>query len=92
MAPAGLTVGQFGMLARLYGDNARREVVPIGTLAERMGMDPTTLSRSLKPFLGLIDNAVNPKDRRRRAVNYRDGNYEAAPSGTFVARGSAANR
>jgi DNA-binding MarR family transcriptional regulator len=44
--------------------------VPIGTLAERMGMDPTTLNRSLKPleYLGFIDNGVDPKDRRRRIV------------------------
>src|SRR5262249_18462835 len=70
MEPAGLTVGQFGLLARLYRAKTRREDVPIGTLAERMGMDPTTLSRSLKPleYLGFIDSAVNPKDRRRRIV------------------------
>ena len=44
--------------------------MPIGILAERMGMDPTTLSRSLKPLesRGVIDNAVNPEDRRRRVV------------------------
>ena len=70
MEPAGLTVGQFGLLSRLYGAKARREVVPIGILAERMGMDPTTLSRSLKPLesRGFIDNTVNAKDRRRRVV------------------------
>jgi len=70
MEPAGLTVGQFGLLARLYGAKARREVVPIGILAERMGMDPTTLSRSLEPleYLGFIDSAVNARDRRRRVV------------------------
>ena len=70
LEPAGLTVSQFGLLARLYGAKARREVVAIGILAERIGMDPTTLSRSLKPLesLGLIDNAVNPEDRRRRVV------------------------
>ena len=70
MEPAGLTVGQFGLLARLYGAKARREVVPIGILAERMGMDPTTLSRSLKPLesSGLIDSSANAKDRRQRVV------------------------
>ena len=70
MEPAGLTVGQFGLLSRRYGAKARREVVPIGILAERMGMDPTTLSRSLKPLesLGFIDSAVNARDRRRRVV------------------------
>jgi len=75
MKPAGLSVGQFGLLARLYGARARREVVPIGTLAERMGMDPTTLNRSLKPLehLGFIDNGVDPKDRRRRIVRITEG-------------------
>jgi len=75
MEPAGLSVGQFGLLARLYGARARREVVPIGTLAERMGMDPTTLNRSLKPleYLGFIDNGVDPKDRRRRIVRITEG-------------------
>jgi len=75
MEPAGLSVGQFGLLARLYGTKARREVVPIGTLAERMGMDPTTLNRSLKPleYLGFIDNGVDPKDRRRRIVRITEG-------------------
>jgi len=70
MEPAGLTVGQFGLLSRLYGAKARREVVPIGILAERMGMDPTTLSRSLKSLesFGFIDSAVNARDRRRRVV------------------------
>jgi DNA-binding MarR family transcriptional regulator len=70
MEPAGLTVGQFGLLARLYGAKARREVVPIGILAERMGMDPTTLSRNLKPleYRDFIDSSIKLEDRRQRAV------------------------
>jgi len=70
LKPAGLTVGQFGLLGRLYGAKVRREIVPIGTLAERVGMDPTTLNRSLKPLESqrLIANSSDPNDRRVRVV------------------------
>ena len=70
LEPAGLTVNQFGLLARLYGVRLRQEHLPIGALAERLGMDPTTLNRSLKPLQteGLIANASDPEDRRVRAV------------------------
>jgi DNA-binding MarR family transcriptional regulator len=70
LEPAGLTVNQFGLLARLYGARLRGEILAIGTLAERVGMDPTTLNRSLKPLGAecLVANAANPADRRVRAV------------------------
>src|SRR5882724_8925118 len=62
LEPAGLTVNQFGLLARLYGASLRREVLPISTLAERVGMDPTTLNRSLKPLekAGFVTNSTDP--------------------------------
>ncbi len=69
--PTGLTVNQFGLLAHLYAASSQ-ELGPlsIGTLAERMGMDPTTLNRSLKPLIGqsLVAITVTPADRRVRAV------------------------
>ena len=70
LEPAGLTVNQFGLLARLYGASQRGELLAMGALAERVGMDPTTLNRSLKPLekAGFIANASNPDDRRVRAV------------------------
>jgi DNA-binding MarR family transcriptional regulator len=70
LEPAGLTVSQFGLLARLYGAKVRREIVPIGALAERMGMDPTTLNRSLKPLESqrFIANSIDPNDQRIRIV------------------------
>ena len=70
LEPAGLTVNQFGLLARLYGARLRGEILAIGTLAERVGMDPTTLNRSLKPLEAerLVANATDPADRRVRAV------------------------
>jgi DNA-binding MarR family transcriptional regulator len=74
LEPAGLTVNQFGLLGRLYGASQRGELLAIGTLAERVGMDPTTLNRSLKPLekAGLIANTGDPDDRRVRAVTITD--------------------
>src|SRR5262245_37430124 len=70
LAPSGLTVNQFGLLAHLYGASLRREMLAISTLAERVGMDPTTLTRSLKPLQchGFIANGTDPADRRARPV------------------------
>jgi DNA-binding MarR family transcriptional regulator len=70
LQPAGLTVNQFGLLARLYGARLRQELLPLSTLAERQGMDPTTLNRSLKPLetAGLISNGVDLADQRVRVV------------------------
>ena len=75
MAPAGLTVGQFGLLAQLYGaDLAGQRSVAVGALAERLGADPTTLSRNLRPIRsqGLIVDDPDPLDRRTRAVRLTD--------------------
>jgi DNA-binding MarR family transcriptional regulator len=70
LEPAGLTVNQFGLLARLYGASLREELLSVSVLAERVGMDPTTLNRSLKPLqaAGLIANGADPADQRIRAV------------------------
>jgi DNA-binding MarR family transcriptional regulator len=70
LEPAGLTVNQFGLLARLYGAKLRRELLSIGMLADRVGMDPTTLNRSLRPLEAacFIANRTDPGDRRVRAV------------------------
>ena len=78
LEPAGLTVNQFGLLARLYGARLRREVLPISTLAERVGMDPTTLNRSLKPLenAGLVTSSADPADRRIRAVQITEAGIE----------------
>src|SRR5262249_33096693 len=58
----------------IYGAGQRGELLSVGTLAERVGMDPTTLNRSLKPLekMGLIANSSNPNDRRVRAVTITD--------------------
>jgi DNA-binding MarR family transcriptional regulator len=71
LAPAALTVNQFGLLAKLYGaSQGGRTGVRIGTLAARLGMHPTTLNRDLKPLRaqGLVADAIDASDRRARAL------------------------
>jgi len=71
LEPSGLTVNQFGLLAHLFGAAQAGAVGwPIGRLSERLGMDPTTLNRNLKPLQsrGLVEDAVDPADRRIRLV------------------------
>jgi DNA-binding MarR family transcriptional regulator len=71
LEPAGLTVNQFSLLAQLYGaSRSRRDGLPIGALADRLGMDPTTLNRNLKPLeaQALVKDAADPADRRVRSI------------------------
>jgi DNA-binding MarR family transcriptional regulator len=68
---AGLTINQFGLLANLYGvDLVRSTGLSIGALSERLGTDPTTLNRTLKPLAarGLVKDLTNPADGRVRIV------------------------
>jgi DNA-binding MarR family transcriptional regulator len=66
----GLTINQFGLLAYLCGASLARTNASIGTTAEWLGMDPTTLTRNLKPLLvkGLVKNVPDPDDGRVRIV------------------------
>ncbi len=66
LAPHGLTIGQMGLLATLR----RREGIGVGTLAERLSADASTVSRLLKPLLaaGLIAIDPDPADRRAKQV------------------------
>jgi DNA-binding MarR family transcriptional regulator len=71
LEPAGLTVNQFGLLGYLHGASfAPAHASSIGTIAEWLGMDPTTLNRNLKPLLakGMVNNATDPADGRVRIV------------------------
>ena len=71
LKPVGLTVNQFGVLAKLYGATRGSPTgLAIGALADRVGMHPTTLNRDLKPLKAqdLIADAVEGSDRRVRAV------------------------
>jgi DNA-binding MarR family transcriptional regulator len=66
MQATGLSVAQFGLMIHIAaaGDDT------IGALAERSGLDQSTLSRNLRHLerAGLIEIAVVEKDLRRRAV------------------------
>jgi DNA-binding MarR family transcriptional regulator len=71
LSAAGLTVNQFGLLAQLYGaDVSRSTGLSMGTIAERLGLDPTTLNRNLKPLQvqGLVKDAIDAADRRVRII------------------------
>ena len=71
LAPLGLTVNQFGLLARLHGSSLNGHAwLSIGALADLVGMHPTTLNRNLKPLIaqGLVASTVGARDQRVRAV------------------------
>ncbi|MCW5746529.1 MAG: winged helix-turn-helix transcriptional regulator [Alphaproteobacteria bacterium] len=63
---AGLSAAQFGLMTQIAaaGDDT------IGALAERSGLDQSTLSRNLRGLerAGLVEIAIVEKDLRRRAV------------------------
>ena len=74
LAKVGLTIGQFGIMAQLYGVGVFRESVSIRELAALIGMDSTTLVRTLKPLEqhGWIAGEPHPDDRRSRVVRLTD--------------------
>jgi DNA-binding MarR family transcriptional regulator len=72
LSPSALTVNQFGLLAWIYGAKlAGRPGLAIGALGERLGTDPTTLNRTLKPLIdkSLVKLVADPADARVRMVS-----------------------
>lgn len=69
LQPAGLTIGQFGLLTQIYAHSAAP--LTMKALSSAVGMDPTTLNRTLKPLEGekLIRTAQDANDRRARCVH-----------------------
>lgn len=63
LRPVGITSGQFSLLSALFGEDG----LPLGSLADRMGMDRTTLNRNLKPLAeeGLVDSRAGDDARQR---------------------------
>ena len=66
----GLTITQYGLLAHLN----RLDGIGIGALAEKLIMDPTTLTRNLRPLerQQLIRLDADPRDRRSRRLHLTD--------------------
>ena len=66
LAPLGLRVSQFGILARLRRDGPRG----IQALAAELAMDRTTLGRNIRPLErdGLLRTAADPADGRSRLL------------------------
>lgn len=75
LAPAGLTVTQFSILAMVAITGPR----PMSTLADALGMEPSTLTRTLKPLIERGDLVVEPgEDRRVKNVAITGAGKEAA--------------
>ncbi|AXK82370.1 MarR family transcriptional regulator [Pseudolabrys taiwanensis] len=66
LRPVGITSGQFSLLMSLN----RPEPPSIGSVAQLLAMDRTTLTANLKPLerRGLVKVAVDPEDRRSRRL------------------------
>ncbi|MBB5223037.1 DNA-binding MarR family transcriptional regulator [Amaricoccus macauensis] len=66
LKPVGLTSGQFSLLMSLN----RPEPPGLGSVAELLAMDRTTLTANLKPLerRGLVETQADPKDRRARLL------------------------
>jgi DNA-binding MarR family transcriptional regulator len=67
LEPLGLTISQYGLLGQLKALDG----ISIGALAEKVIMDPTTLTRNLRPLEreGLVVFAADPHDRRSRRLH-----------------------
>ena len=79
---AGMTVTQYGLLGHL----ARLDGISVGLLADKMIMDPTTLTRTLRPLerQGLVAIRTDRSDKRARCLHLtaagRDAFEKARPA------------
>ncbi|MBL8559967.1 MAG: winged helix-turn-helix transcriptional regulator [Hyphomonadaceae bacterium] len=66
LEPLGLNIAQFGLMAQIAG----AQDATLGAIAERAGLDPSTLSRNLQGLVrnGLAEIVVTEEDQRKRAV------------------------
>jgi DNA-binding MarR family transcriptional regulator len=64
---AGMTVTQYGVLGHI----ARFDGIGIGTLADKLSMDPTTLTRNLRPLerQGFVTMKADRRDKRSRCLH-----------------------
>jgi len=70
LAAYGLTITQYGLLAHIR----RLDGVSIGALAVELVMDPTTLTRNLRPLQkrNLVSLVPDKADRRTRVLRLTD--------------------
>jgi len=75
LRPAGITSGQFSLLMSLNRPDAPR----IGSVANLLAMDRTTLTANLKPLerRGLVEIIPDEKDRRSRRLVLTEAGREA---------------
>lgn len=71
LQPAGLTIGQFGIMTQIYASSLSRPPMTMKELSNAIGMDPTTLNRTLKPLEAqkLISTKPDSRDRRARCIH-----------------------
>src|ERR1700743_2168923 len=71
LAPSGLTIGQFGVLTQIYARGRLGPPLTMKELSNLIGMDPTTLNRTLKPLetQKLIKTGADDRDRRARVIH-----------------------
>lgn len=79
LEPSGLTITQYGLLAHLRSFDG----IAIGALAERLVMDPTTLTRNLQPLIrqGLVTAEADGRDRRARRLSLTAAGLQAHEAG-----------
>ena len=74
LEPYSLTITQYGLLGHLK----RFDGIGVGALAEKLEMDPTTLTRNLRPLerRGFVTLTRDPIDRRNRNLNLTEAGRE----------------
>lgn len=79
LAPAGVTANAYSILARLESEGP----MPLGTLAARLAMDRTTLSREAASLVDakLIASAHGETDRRKRVLSLTDRGLQTVATG-----------
>ncbi|MBI1251725.1 MAG: MarR family transcriptional regulator [Alphaproteobacteria bacterium] len=76
LAPHGLSLAQFGLLAAIAGAGQ----TPMTQLAATLSLDPSTLSRTLLPLqkAGLVESVADPANRRVRLARLTASGREKA--------------
>ncbi|MCF8465961.1 MAG: MarR family winged helix-turn-helix transcriptional regulator [Sneathiella sp.] len=74
LEPYSLTITQYGLLGHLK----RFDSIGVGALAEKLVMDPTTLTRNLRPLerKGFVTLSRDANDRRNRNLNLTETGRE----------------